>query len=258
MHDRWSRAVSTNLWAVYAGNPCVKVKERPVIADDVRRDVTESPTSYGWASTSAPESCGYITPAVLRTIQALGVRRVCDVGSGNGALVAAARDAGLYAVGIEPDRDGVTHSQERLPGVNFYNLSVEDDPAAVLRNEGQPFDVVVSTEVVEHLYRPRLLPTFSRGLLEPGGYLVVSTPYHGYLKNLAVSVANGWDAHHTPLWDGGHIKFWSRATLTRLLEENGFEVVSFSGAGRLPCLNSMIWLGCQRSGALGLPPASRI
>ena len=100
---------------------------------------------------------------------------------------------------------------------------------------------MVSTEVVEHLYRPRLLPAFARGLLEPGGYLVVSTPYHGYLKNLALSGSNGWDAHHTPLWDGGHIKFWSRATLTRLLEENGFEVVSFSGAGRLPWLwKSMI------------------
>ena len=106
----------------------------------------------------------------------------------------------------------------------------------ILECEGEPFEAVVSTEVIEHLFRPRLLPTFARALLGPGGYLLVSTPYHGFLKNLALSCFNRWDAHHTPLWDGGHIKFWSRATLTRLLEENGFEVVSFYGVGRVPRL----------------------
>ena len=203
--------------------------------------MTETRTAYGWASTSAPDSCAYVAPTVLRIVRALGARRICDVGSGNGALAAAARDAGLYVVGVEPDGDGVARSRERLPGINFHNLSVEDDPAVVLQSEGRVFDAVVSTEVIEHLYRPRLLPVFARGLLEPGGHLLVSTPYHGYLKNLALSGFNRWDAHHTPLWDGGHIKFWSRATLTRLLEENGFQVVAFYGAGRLPWLwKSMI------------------
>jgi len=35
---------------------------------------------------------------------------------------------------------------------------------------------------------------------------------------------------------GGHIKFWSRATLTALLAEEGFTVAHFEGAGRLPYL----------------------
>lgn len=73
------------------------------------------------------------------------------------------------------------------------------------------------------------------------GYLVISTPYHGYLKNLALSIFNKWDDHHTPLWHGGHIKFWSRIMLTQLLEENGFQVIAFHGVGRLPWLwKSMI------------------
>jgi 2-polyprenyl-6-hydroxyphenyl methylase/3-demethylubiquinone-9 3-methyltransferase len=56
------------------------------------------------------------------------------------------------------------------------------------------------------------------------------------LKNLALSIANKWDFHHTPLWHGGHIKFWSRKTLSQLLTEGGFEVVGFHGVGRLPLL----------------------
>ena len=61
----------------------------------------------------------------------------------------------------------------------------------------------------------------------------MTTPYHGYLKNLAISVIGGWDRHADPLWDGGHIKFFSRRTITRLLNEAGFRVVSFNGVGRL-------------------------
>ena len=126
---------------------------------------------------------------------------------------------------------------EACPGVTFRQMSVDDDPAAL----GGSFDIVVSTEVVEHLVAPRNLPAFAAKVLRPGGHLIVSTPYHGYWKNLVLSLANRWDDHWTPFWDGGHIKFWSRKTLTRLLEGEGFRVTAFIGAGRVPYLwKSMI------------------
>ena len=197
---------------------------------------------YGWESEEGPESCTYITSEVLSILGHLKARRVCDLGSGNGALAAAISEAGHYAIGVDYDKQGVELSKKNYPEINFYNLGVQDDPAQVLVEEGgKLFDVVVSTEVIEHLFSPQLLPAFARKLLPAGGHLVISTPYHGYLKNLALSVFNKWDKHHTPLWHGGHIKFWSRATLTQLLEENGFRVVGFHGAGRLPLLwKSMI------------------
>jgi hypothetical protein len=37
---------------------------------------------YGWQSSSGPESCGYITPEVLRILATLNVKSVCDLGSG--------------------------------------------------------------------------------------------------------------------------------------------------------------------------------
>lgn len=196
---------------------------------------------YGWQSPTGLTSSNYITPAVLRILTVLKVSRVCDVGSGNGALVGDLRKVGYYAAGVEYDKQGVEIAQKNLPGVNFYNLGVQDDADAVVVAEGDRFDAVVSTEVVEHLFSPHLLPVFAHKMLRRGGHLVISTPYHGYLKNLALSVFNKWDKHHTPLWHGGHIKFWSRQTLTELLEKNGFEVVEFHGAGRLPWLwKSMI------------------
>jgi hypothetical protein len=41
------------------------------------------------------------------------------------------------------------------------------------------------------------------------------------------------DVHANPLWDGGHIKLWSRGTLSQLLVEAGFTNVQYRGAGRV-------------------------
>ena len=120
-------------------------------------------------------------------------------------------------------------------------MGVQDDPEDLLAQAGGPFDLVVSTEVVEHLYAPRLLPLFAGKVLKAGGIVILTTPYHGYLKNVLIAATGHWDTHHTALWEGGHIKFWSRRTLAQLMAENGFETIAFRGVGRLPLLwKSMI------------------
>jgi 2-polyprenyl-3-methyl-5-hydroxy-6-metoxy-1,4-benzoquinol methylase len=120
-------------------------------------------------------------------------------------------------------------------------MGVYDNPEKI---EESNFDAVVSTEVVEHLFYPGELLRFAKAKLKPNGYILLTTPYHGYLKNLMLSVFNQWDKHHTPLWDGGHIKFWSKSTLSNLLNENNFEVKEFVGCGRIPYLwKSMLIAG---------------
>jgi len=100
---------------------------------------------------------------------------------------------------------------------------------------------VISIEVIEHLYDPRAYARTLRGLLRPGGVALVSTPFHGYWKNLAIALSGATDKHVDPLWDGGHIKFWSPATLTALMVEAGLRVTAIRRVGRIPPLaKSMI------------------
>ncbi len=96
--------------------------------------------------------------------------------------------------------------------------------------------MLVSLEVVEHVYAPRDYARCVFDLLEPGGYALISTPYHGYLKNLAMALTGKLDAHFTALWDHGHIKFWSRSTITQLLSESGLRVDRIDRVGRVPQL----------------------
>ncbi|MBN8490390.1 MAG: class I SAM-dependent methyltransferase [Burkholderiales bacterium] len=209
--------------------------------------MTQSTVSnYGWTSGIAPESTGYIGPKVVELLRQLRTSRVLDLGCGNGALCGELSRLGFVVAGMEVDPEGVRIARENYASLPIYQAGVYDDPASLMRSE-QPFDAVVSTEVIEHLFAPHLLPRYARQVLKPGGYLVLSTPYHGYIKNLALSVFGQWDKHFTALWYGGHIKFWSRHTLERLLLAEGFESVAFHGVGRMPYLWKSMVVVARRS-----------
>lgn len=136
--------------------------------------------------------------------------------------------------GTDASASGINIANNRFPGRFFLqDLSKDDLPAPL---QDFKFDTIISTEVIEHLYSPRAYINFCKRVLmkNGGGELILSTPYHGYLKNLILALFGKMDTHFTVLWDGGHIKFWSRKTITILLNEAGFEVEQFKGAGRIP------------------------
>lgn len=174
-------------------------------------------------------------PGVLAAAGAVGKgTRVLDVGCGNGSTAAAFLERGCDVLGIDLSESGIAIAREAHPRGRFERM--EMDEGLLGRLQVAPFDLVVSTEVVEHLYDPRKYARGCFAALRAGGRLVLTTPYHGYLKNLAISVLGRWDTHADPLWDGGHIKLWSKATLGRLLQEAGFVNLRFRGAGRVPWL----------------------
>jgi 2-polyprenyl-3-methyl-5-hydroxy-6-metoxy-1,4-benzoquinol methylase len=185
-----------------------------------------------------------VAPSVIRQLKRVRAKRVLDLGCGNGRLCKELANEGFEAVGIDADARGIEIARKEH-AVPFYRISLDEDPLGLLELE-KPFDAVVSTEVVEHLYSPHRLPQFAGAVLKPEGHLVISTPYHGYIKNLALSIFDGWDKHFTALWHGGHIKFWSAKTLSILLETNGFLVEEFEGVGRAPLLWKSMVLVAKR------------
>ena len=203
--------------------------------------MSEAYQDYGYRTARACHTKDYLWEPVRRWIPAGAT--VLDAGCGNGAFAGMLAGAGYDVAGVDLSESGIANARRTYPDVPFERASVTDDLAAVF---GRQFNTVTSLEVVEHLYDPRAYAAALFGALEPGGTAILSTPYHGYLKNLALAVAGKMDDHFTALWDGGHIKFWSRRTLTRLLAEAGFEDVRFRGAGRLPYLWKSMILSARR------------
>jgi len=188
-------------------------------------------------------------PALLKEIDALPEGRlagagVFDLGCGNGATAGMLAARGLKVTGVDTEPSGIAVARAAHPGCRFDIASAEEDLAAVY---GQ-FPLVVSLEVVEHLYDPHLFARRLYDLAAPGGTALVSTPYHGYAKNLAIAVAGKFDGHFSALWTGGHIKFFSVATLTDLLSGAGFEVLRFHRVGRIPILARSMLAVARRPG----------
>lgn len=143
---------------------------------------------YGSVPGADPPSSGYIAPKILELIGTSAPRRIADIGCGNGSLVAQLTARGQTAIGMENDPTGLALARKAFPACRFYDFGVECDPAELLATEA-PFNTIVSTEVVEHLFSPHRLIQFAHAVLAPGGELILSTPYHGYLKNLAIAAA---------------------------------------------------------------------
>ena len=196
----------------------------------------EQTAEYRYDSAASTDAHAYLVPAVEKIVASLRPSRIIELGCGNGSV---AYRLSKYAqvIGIDASQSGVNIANRNFSGLKIEQGSVYDD----LRAKYGEFPLVLSLEVVEHLYDPRRFARTMYDLVEPGGTAIVSTPYHSYWKNLAIAVAGRMDSHFTALWDGGHIKFWSMQTLRLLLTEVGFRDVRFFRVGRIPALaKSMI------------------
>ncbi|PJJ79465.1 class I SAM-dependent methyltransferase [Mucilaginibacter auburnensis] len=187
---------------------------------------------YGFASDAPAHTFNYLTAPIMALLGNDKQQTILDVGCGNGYLAGYLISRGFNAYGTDASEEGIAIAKRTHP-TRFY---LQDISSGKLPPDLSTikFDTIVSTEVIEHLYDPEGFIHFCKQILEPSGQIIISTPYHGYLKNLVLSIFNKWDSHMDPLWHGGHIKMWSRKKLSEVLKKAGFSVVAFKGCGRFP------------------------
>lgn len=183
-----------------------------------------------------------LAPLLSMLPQPTQTTRVLDLGCGNGSLSNVIAKQGYEVVGVEESEQGFAIAKTSFPHCHFMQASIYDLPYAELQHS---FDVVIAVEVIEHLLYPKELVRAAKRCLKPNGCLILTTPYHGYLKNLVLAVSGKMDNHFTVLWDGGHIKFFSVKTLRNLLETQGYTDIDFKFAGRVPYLWKSMLCSCR-------------
>jgi len=206
-------------------------------------------SGYRYANASPGHHHDYLLPTVFETLDGLDLpavqRRLFELGCGNRSVAHALTLRGWEVTGVDPSKEGIAQANSAYPELKLFEGSAYDD----LADRYGQFPIVLSLEVVEHLYSPRHYGRTVFGLLSHRGVAVISTPYHGYWKNLMLALTGKMDTHYTALRDHGHIKFWSMRTLGELLREAGFVDIRFERVGRVPALaKSMIAVARKPAG----------
>jgi len=192
---------------------------------------------------SADRGCldAYLYEEVVKEIDKVSPGRVIELGCGNGGFANIISNK-CVVVALDNSETGINIAKNNFKFVDFYMDSVYE----YLQSKYGKFDCVVSLEVIEHLFDPRKFVQNALNLLNDEGVFILSTPYHGYWKNLLLALSGKLDAHFTALWGGGHIKFWSIKTISAVLEEYGFEVVIIRRLGRIPVIAKTMLIVAQK------------
>jgi O-antigen biosynthesis protein len=161
-------------------------------------------------------------PSITSRVQP-GPNRILDLGCGGGAL-----GRNLIAEGKAAEVVGVElfAAAAQAASAHYTRIYVGDIEAMELPDEGG-FDYVICGDILEHLKEPAAVVTKVHGWLKDDGRFICSVPnvrHWRVLYDLAVSGA--WDYTDSGVLDKTHLRFFTRESCCRMLNEAGFTVVS--------------------------------
>lgn len=180
----------------------------------------ENPESYSDPTTPQRQA---LLRKVLPGLPAGG--RILDVGCGRGEFCDFFVKQGFAAEGTDISQAAIRHAQQHFPGATFHACAVED----LLPTRAGVFDAVYSSEVIEHLFDVGAYLLAINHLLKPGGLFILTTPYHGLIKNISIDLLH-YAGHYDPM--GQHIRFFDTKGMKRCLSAFAFEPVHWWGYGR--------------------------
>lgn len=140
-------------------------------------------------------------------------RDVLEAGSGEGYGADIIADVARQVIGLDYDDSAVAHVRARYPRVDMRQGNLADLPLP-----SASVDVVVTFQVIEHLWDQRQFVAECLRVLRPGGVLLMSTPNR-------TTFSPGRDAPVNPF----HTRELNAAELTELLESAGFAMESMLG-----------------------------
>lgn len=148
--------------------------------------------------------------------------RLLDVGFGAGGLLRLAKARAWDPHGVEVSAAAVAYGRERAIGTLFEGDFLE------VPLERASFDVVVMSELVEHLPDPMPFLRRAAEVLRPGGLLYMTTPHGRGLSGRALEAE--WSVLRPP----EHLQLFSRESMRRCLSAAGFRRSEIYTQGLLP------------------------
>lgn len=149
--------------------------------------------------------------------------RILDVGPNVGTCLLLATERGWSAAGVEINAEAARYCREQR-GLDVRTGVLDADSYAE-----ESFDVVLMTDVIEHLRDPLAALALVRRLLKPGGLVLVTTPDVG-----------GWAGRLLQIKPLEHLYYFTAATMAASLEKAGLRVLRVGSFDRHHNLTAMV------------------
>jgi 2-polyprenyl-3-methyl-5-hydroxy-6-metoxy-1,4-benzoquinol methylase len=137
---------------------------------------------------------------------------ILDIGCGLGELLNVAKDRGWCAQGVELSEFAFKMAKKTF-GLKVFNGTFEQADFS-----GNSFDVITMIEVIEHLPDPMKTLKECHRVLKTNGIIIVQT---GDVSSYYARISgNRW-----PYFLAGHLFYFSKKTIRKMLEKTGFEII---------------------------------
>lgn len=138
-------------------------------------------------------------------------KTLLEVGCGTGADLAWARQHGWDVHGLELNQSAVEIAKQQ--GLDVKRSTFEDASL-----EPNSLDCIIMSQVLEHLYSPRLALQRCHQLLRPGGLLLIAVPkFDSWTRH---ALGNYWHNLQFPI----HLHHFNQPVLERMITNAGFKV----------------------------------
>jgi methionine biosynthesis protein MetW len=149
--------------------------------------------------------------------------RVLELGCSTGFFSEHLAKKCATVVAVDCDPPSIKACQDR--GISAFQFDLSSGDIDSLLADQATFDAVVAMDVLEHLARPQDLLAGLHRLMDLHGRLIVTGPNVAYWHTRWNLILGRWNYAEGGIMDETHLRWFTRATWRKLLEESGFEIV---------------------------------
>ncbi|MDR0532466.1 MAG: class I SAM-dependent methyltransferase [Verrucomicrobiales bacterium] len=165
--------------------------------------------------------------------------KILDIGCAFGYLLEEARERGWETQGIELSGQAIAYARNEL------NLNIHNVPLREVKFADGTFNAVVMNDVIEHYGQPKAEAREVHRVLAAGGAFMLHTP--NFASWWRFLMRRQW-VHMKP---EEHLYYFSPRTITKLLEDCGFQVVYARPCGKITNLNYILGVLKKYSSSFG-------
>lgn len=144
--------------------------------------------------------------------------KMLDVGCGPGLFLIEAKKRGWEVFGTEYTNNQIEYLKQK--GINTYQGKLTSEAF-----EPEMFDIIISSEVIEHINNPVEELTHFNRILRKGGLVYITTPNFNAIERYLLR--GDYEIIEYP----NHLCYYTKTTLNLLLEQQGFKKLKLTTTG---------------------------